>query len=84
MIFYIVLCGQVVGRTVEYSTDFELFTFKPNAIKAGFEVRGSDDFNIGVIEDGKLVRIDWMNEVVDADPTYMAEVSEQIGLEAQP
>lgn len=80
---FIVLCGQVVGGGpffVEYSFDGRKFDNLANAIDHGATLRRSDDFNIGVLEDGKLIRIDWMSQIVDTDPVLMAKVSKQVGL----
>ncbi len=80
---YIALLGQVVGSgpfTVEYDWDHQKFDDRKAAISNGFRRRESDDFNIGVLRDGKLVSLDWMQETVDADPETMAAISEGIGL----
>jgi hypothetical protein len=85
MIEYMVLFGQVVGSgpfRIEYWTDYARFGFLPDAVKRGFELRDSDDFNIGVIEYGKLVRVDWMDKtVVEQDPDELAAISAQLGLD---
>jgi len=86
---YIVLCGQVVGGndrpfTTEYSTDHIRSGNRDLAIRRGFKARGSDDFNIGVLREGKLVSVDWMEKPVDTDPALMAEIAKQIGLESSP
>lgn len=76
---FIVLCGQVVGSdpfTVEYGFDGERFDHRDAAIRHGFKKGRSDDFNIGVLRDGKLVSLDWMENTVDADPSTLAHVSE--------
>jgi hypothetical protein len=82
---YIVLCGQIVGSgpyRFEYWTDYARFTFIKDAIKHGFDLRGSDDFNIGVIEEGRLVRIDWMDtNIVEQDPDELALMHAQLGLD---
>ena len=81
---YIVLCGQVVGsgpfQTV-YNFDGEKFSKREGAKHHGFRIRGSDDFNIGVLKDGKLVSLDWMDNVVDSDPATLAEVAESACLD---
>ena len=82
---YIVLCGQIVGgngRPFEtiYGFDGERFHYRSQAITHGLRERGSDDFNIGVIKNGKLVSLDWMNEVGDTDPAILAPIAKQIGL----
>lgn len=82
---FIVLCGQVVGDgsrpfKILYGFDGERFTDRKKAIRHGLKTRGSDDFNIGVVKAGKLISMDWMQEVVDTDPDELADVAEQIGL----
>jgi hypothetical protein len=78
---FIVLCGQIVGggdipfRT-EYYTDQTKFADREKAIKHGLKVRGSDDFNIGVLDDGKLVSLDWMEKPVDTDPDLLSSIQE--------
>lgn len=81
---YIVLCGQFYGNPEHgyellYNFDGEWFRSRKAAIRHGLKVRGSDDFNIGVVKRGKLISIDWMTEVVDSDETTLANVQEQIG-----
>lgn len=80
---YVVLCGRITGGDgepfeTEYGFDGTRFTHKPDAIKHGLKVRGSDDFNIGVMEDGKLVRLDWMNAIVEDDPAALAKIHRRI------
>jgi hypothetical protein len=79
---YIVLCGQVVtshglGFQIEYWSDDFRFKSRKEAIKHGFKIRESDDFNIGVIEDGRLVSLDWMEQPVDTDPELLAEIQDK-------
>lgn len=47
------------------------------AISAGFDYCACDDFNIAVIKGGRIVSLDWMDEVVDTDPDVLAEVERQ-------
>jgi hypothetical protein len=78
---YIVLCGQVVGSgpfNVEYGFDGKRFDDRDTAIRHGFKAGRSDDFNIGVLRDDKLVSLDWMDQTVDADPSTLADISQQI------
>jgi hypothetical protein len=80
---YVVLCGQIVGSQEHgfecvYDFDGERFADREKAIKHGFKVRGSDDFNIGVIEDGKLVSLDWMDKPVDTDADILGGIAEQV------
>lgn len=82
---YIVLCAQVVGgdadpfRT-EYHFDGKRFDGRSAAIDHGFKIRGSDDFNIGVLRAGELVSLDWMSDPVDAEPARMSEIAKQVAL----
>ena len=82
---YIVLCCQIitvptVGFESVYGFDGERFDARKKAISHGFKIRGSDDFNIGVIEDGRLVSLDWMNEPVDTESEILDAIAEQVGL----
>lgn len=82
---YIVLCGQVVGNMgagyrVTYGFDGERFTQRRKAIRHGFKVRGSDDFNIGVLKAGRLISLDWMYEPVDRDEAELSAISDEIFL----
>lgn len=84
---YIVLCGQIVGGNgipfdTVYGFDGQRFDNRSRAILHGLEIRGSDDFNIGVLVKGKLARLDWMNEPVESDPVEIRRVAEQIGIAA--
>ncbi|MFY9293278.1 MAG: hypothetical protein WAP03_21655 [Methylorubrum rhodinum] len=59
-------------------------TFHENrraAKKAGWKARGSDDFNIGVVRDGKLVSVDWMDEPIGETPEAITDIAIEIGLE---
>ena len=83
---YVVLCGQVVGGNerpfvIVYNCDGKRFQKRHGAIRHGLKIRGSDDFNIGVIKDGKLVSLDWMDTVVESDPEELREVAESACLE---
>lgn len=81
---YIVLAGSVWanerGSGVSYFTDHSRFANRNAAIEHGFTFDRSDDFNIGVLEDGELVSLDWMHEMVDDDTETLAEISKEIGL----
>ncbi|TXH48867.1 MAG: antitoxin [Desulfurellales bacterium] len=82
---YIVLCGQIVGSEktgfdTVYGFDGKRYADRAEAIKDGFKIRESDDFNIGVVKNGKLTSIDWMEQVVDTEPKLMKKIANQIGL----
>ena len=53
-------CNET-GGGIEYTSDCVKFDKRDEAIRHGFKLRESDDFNIGVIEDGKLISFDWMD-----------------------
>lgn len=72
------------GHGIEYSSDLEEFGDRKAAIRHGFEIAESDDFNIGVIEGGRLVSLDWMEKPVGGvgeTREAMDEIAEAIGLE---
>ena len=81
---YIVIVGRVVtnasGFCMSYSWDGDRHAKRKDAISDGFTVAGSDDFNVGVVKDGRLISLDWMDQAVDTDPQLLAKISEEIGL----
>lgn len=79
---YIVLCGQIVGPPFEclYGFDGERFFTRKEAIAHGFTLDRSDDFNIGVLKDGSLVSVDWMDKPKDTDPQLMLTIERQLCL----
>ena len=49
-------------------------------------MQGSDDFNIGVVEAGRLVSFDWMNKPVGESgesAEVLAQIAEAIGLQEE-
>lgn len=82
---FIVLCGQIVGggtspfRT-EYAFDGKLFAERALAIKHGLKIRGSDDFNIGVVKGRNLVSLDWMEDPIDTDTDTLSKIASGIDL----
>ena len=80
---FIVLCGQIVGHKhfeTVYGFDGRRFDDRAAAIGHGFTLHRSDDFNIGVVADGQLVSLDWMEQPVDTDPKLLANIAKQIGI----
>jgi hypothetical protein len=81
---YIALAGSMwcntTGSGVYYGWDGERFSTREAAIAHGFTLDRSDDFNIGVLQDGELVSLDWMDEVVENDPSTLADIEEELGL----
>ncbi len=59
---YIVILQQIITPNFDtaYDWDYKRFLTRKAAISHGFEIRGSDDFNIGVIKDGQLKQFCYM------------------------
>lgn len=72
---------NATGSGLTYSSDLEEFEKRDKAIKHGWEIQESDDFNIGVVTNGKLVSLDWMAKSLNESEESLAEIAEQIGLE---
>lgn len=73
------------GHGIEYSSDLVRYDSRKEAISQGFRQIDSDDFNIGVIEGGRLISFDWMDKPVGKDGASaetLARIAESIGLEA--
>lgn len=81
---FIVVCQSVVGNgegfTIDYSWYGGVFDSRQEAIKEGYVIRGSDDFNIAVLDGDRMASFDWMDEVVDDDPSVLSEIAKAIGL----
>lgn len=69
------------GHGIEYTSDCVEFDKRDKAINHGFKQQGSDDFNIGVIDGGRLMSFDWMDKPVGESQEDLAEISEAIGYE---
>ena len=54
---------------------------RDEAWHAGCSEVGSDDFNIGEVIDGALVRLWWCNEVIDEDAAELVAIGQQVGLQ---
>lgn len=82
---FIVIVGRAwcnsEGVGIHYSSDLVMHETRGIAVYEGTGQVESDDFSIGVIHDGKLVSLDWMDEVVESDPAILIEIAEQICLE---
>lgn len=80
---YIVICQQIVGGDrvaieTAYGWDGKFFPRKDLAISHGFKIRGSDDFNIGVVNwKGRLIEFRWMEKPLEYP---LGEIANQIGL----
>lgn len=79
---YVVIASIVVtsGDGFEFVHYVSPHKFLTRAIaqKHGFTLGRSDDFNIGVLRKGQLVAVLWMDEVVDDDPTEIADQAEAV------
>ncbi|MEG7606691.1 antitoxin [Citrobacter braakii] len=69
------------GCGVVYESDLLKFKERKEAISHGFRLRDSDDFNIGVVRNGSLVSLDWMETPSNRTPQMLDEISELIGLD---
>ncbi|MEG8873239.1 antitoxin [Klebsiella pneumoniae] len=69
------------GGGIEYTSDCVKFDKRDKAIRNGFKLRESDEFNIGVIDGGKLISFDWMDKPVGESEDTLAQIAELIGLE---
>lgn len=70
------------GSGISYDSDLTEFDTREEAKIHGFNLRDSDDFNIGVVSGGRLVSFDWMDAPVGDDEDVLSEIAESIGLEA--
>ena len=82
---FAVIIGRAEGnerdgfRVARY-WDGRCFEDKALAVKHGFELCDSDDFNIGVIKDGRLASLWWMDKQIDEDAVTLAEIGRECGL----
>lgn len=81
---WIAAAGHIVGTLEDYSTcydwDGQFYTTRRAAISAGFRHFGSDDFNVGRVENGRLVWWGWMDE--EHPPEDRSAVAAELGLVA--
>lgn len=79
---FIVICQSAwmndSGFGITYGWDGERFKKRKQAIKHGWQLRGSDDFNIAEISGGELTWFGWMAEKMDEDDATMAEIAQSI------
>lgn len=58
----------------------EQATSLPRAIKRGLATNGSDDFNIGVIRDGRMVAILWMERELNEEAEVIHRIGHELGV----
>lgn len=78
---WIVICQQFVGNPqtgygISYDWDGERFPTKQAAIKHGWEIRESDDFNVCSLDGNNLTGFFWMDDDMN-DPEGAAEICKQ-------
>lgn len=83
---WVALHGRIVGNPDKWETVYrwngEYHPSKERAVAAGCLAAESDDFNVGKVEDGRLVWFGWMDEQLPAED-YPA-VAAQIGWTVDP
>lgn len=72
------------GVGVSYSWDGERFNNRNDAIKAGWKLRCSDDFNIGQTYGDDLIWFGWMDQQHNEDAETMEDIANDIGLSFDP
>jgi hypothetical protein len=79
VVYQQILCSD--GKPFEHAYyPQKRFPSRGLAIAWGLKDRSSDDFNIAVIDDGKLSSFDWMTKEIEEDEDTMAEIARQIGV----
>lgn len=69
------------GSGINYHSDLVEFDKRDKAIKYGFELQDSDDFNIGVLTNGVLTSFDWMAKPLAETKDSLARIASGIGIE---
>lgn len=85
---YIVICQSAwmneSGSGISYAWDGERFKTRDLAKLHGFELRDSDDFNIGVVEGNRLTDFCWMDDSLCESAETMAQIADACGLIYRP
>lgn len=85
---FIVIIGSAwcneSGFGISWSFDGARFNNRNDAIKHGWELRGSDDFNIGQTYGDDLIWFGWMDQRSDEDEQTMVDIATDIGLGFSP
>lgn len=72
------------GVGIHHGWDGERFNNRSDAIKHGWGLRDSDDFNIGQVYGDELIWFGWMEQRFNEDDETMREIAEGIGLSYDP
>ncbi|AKR55754.1 hypothetical protein XM25_08067 [Devosia sp. H5989] len=85
---FIVICQSAwmndAGFGFHYEWDGARFNKRADAIKHGWDLRGSDDFNIAQTYGDDLIWFGWMDERIDEDENTMREIADAVGLTFDP
>lgn len=85
---FIVICASAWmkedGFGIAYSWDGKRLNNRNDAIRHGWKVRGSDDFNLAQTYGDDLIWFGWMDERIDEDEDVMRNIADQIGLTFDP
>lgn len=85
---FIVICQSAWmnagGFGISYDWDGAKFNNLPDAIKHGWKLRGSDDFNIGQTYGDDLIWFGWMDKQIKEPIETMREIAGTIGLGFNP
>ena len=65
---------------INYTADPERFDTLELAIDHGFKIAGSDDFNIGKLEYGRLVAMLWMDQLLPYTRSDLLRIAKDAGL----
>lgn len=69
--------------SIEYFSDLRMFSDRQQAINHGCDEQDSDDFNIGAVENGKLVSFEWIGGDIGEDEKTLQKISNEIGLNVE-
>lgn len=85
---FIVICQSAwmdeTGFGINYSWDGARFNNRADAIKHGWKLRDSDDFNIAQTYGDDLIWFGWMDQRMDEGDDDMREIAKSIGLNFDP
>ncbi|WP_182421996.1 hypothetical protein [Aureimonas sp. ME7] len=85
---FIVVCQSAWmnadGFGITYNWDGERFNNRNDAIKHGWKLRGSDDFNIAILYGDDLIWWGWMDQRIEEAEEDAAEIAEALNLTFDP